>query len=90
MLAKKIAKFDELVSEIKLEIQSDNEQRVYELDKELSLIWKSLLEFEPQSEEQRRQLIRFLVSQAFETLGEYETAHKVKQKLLSLIDPEEQ
>ena len=85
MLAEKIRKFENSLSEVAAAIQLDDENIIRDRDKSLRVAWKELVELEPDTHKERVALATFLLGQIKGTFDDARIVEQIRDRVIYLI-----
>ena len=85
MIDEKISRYRDLLREIEMAVRADDPDSVRKLDQEIVGIWKTIVEYDPQTDEERRMLAVFFLDQLIS--DDKGNLHKqtIRKKILTMI-----
>lgn len=85
MIDKTISRYRDLQREIEVAVRADDSASVRELDQEIVGIWETIVEFDPQNDEEKRIMANFFLDQLISADDRNQHKQTIREKFLALV-----
>ena len=85
MIDKQISRYRNLLREIEVAVRADDPDSVRKLDQEIVGVWNAIVEYDPQTDEERRMLAGFFLDQLMADDDNNQHKQTIREKFLTLV-----